>query len=341
MRISCLILAFVVSFPGFAQDTFSIVAVDPETGEVGSAGATCVPGIGSLGGVILLSGIIPGRGGVNAQAWICINPHINLDNAIAQMQAGLSPEEIIVWLQANDACFSQNFNPAYRQYGIVDLDSIGEPRSAAFTGESADDWKGHITGPNYSIQGNILKGPEVLDSMESRFLATQGALAEKLMAAMQGANQVGADARCIAAGTSSTSAFLRVFKPDDSPQAPYLQLNVAETPSGVEPIDSLQSLFDAWLATSTGAIDNQKQLFRLYPNPARDIFIIEQVESSLANPYSIRILDMNGRLVMETRFSGPRMEIPVSQIGPAGVYFGEVNESAGKIVFRERLVLLD
>jgi uncharacterized Ntn-hydrolase superfamily protein len=169
MRISCLILAFVISFPGFAQDTFSIVAVDPETGEVGSAGATCVPGIGSLGGVILLSGIIPGRGGVNAQAWICINPHINLDNAIAQMQAGLSPEEIIVWLQTNDACFSQNFNPAYRQYGIVDLDSIGEPRSAAFTGESADDWKGHITGPNYSIQGNILKGPEVLDSWKRVF----------------------------------------------------------------------------------------------------------------------------------------------------------------------------
>lgn len=47
-----------------AQDTFSIVAVDPATGEVGSAGATCVEGIGNFGGVILLSGIIPGRGGV-------------------------------------------------------------------------------------------------------------------------------------------------------------------------------------------------------------------------------------------------------------------------------------
>ena len=43
----------------WAQDTFSIVAVDPATGEVGSAGATCVEGIGALGGVILLSGIVP------------------------------------------------------------------------------------------------------------------------------------------------------------------------------------------------------------------------------------------------------------------------------------------
>jgi len=163
-----------------AQDTFSIIAVDPQTGEVGSAGATCVDGIAQWGGIQLLNKIIPGKGGVNAQAFICLNPHINLDNAITQMENGLSPQEIIDWLTTNDQCFSQNFNPEFRQYGVVELDANGEARVAAFTGSLADDYKGHITGPNYSIQGNILLGAEVLEGMENGFLNTPGSLADKL-----------------------------------------------------------------------------------------------------------------------------------------------------------------
>ena len=221
-----LLIGLFLSFSLSSQDTFSIVAVDPETGEIGSAGATCVDGIAQFGGIKILNTIIPGRGGVNAQAWICINPHINLDNAIEQMEMGLNPEEIITWLTENDACFSQSFDPAYRQYGIADFDDQGNPRTAAFTGENADDYKGHILGDTYAIQGNILLGPEVLEGMEMGFINTEGSLAEKLMAAMQGANIPGADARCLNRGTSSTSAFLKVVKPDDDPEEPFLLLDV-------------------------------------------------------------------------------------------------------------------
>ena len=87
------------------------------------------------------------------------------------------------------------------------------------------DYKNHIVGPNYAIQGNILSGQAILDSMEARFLATPGPLADKLMAALQGANVPGADTRCLANGTSSLSAFLRVAKPNDLPGAFYLDLN--------------------------------------------------------------------------------------------------------------------
>ena len=249
-----------------AQDTFSIVAVDPSTGEVGSAGASCVDGAGSIGGVQIISKLIPNRGGINGQAWICVNPHINLDLGINEMMNGSSPEEIIQYLIDNDGCSSQNFNPEFRQYGIVDFDSDGNPRSAGFTGSSADEYKGHLLGDNYAIQGNILLGPEILEQMEAGFVNTEGSLAEKLMAAMQGANVPGADSRCIERNTSSTSAFLMVAQADDEFLQPSLFLNVAEMPMGEEPIDSLQTLFDEWQLSSSVEFAIHDD-FIIFPNP--------------------------------------------------------------------------
>ena len=151
-----LFIVLFLSLTIYAQDTFSIIAVDPETGEVGSAGASCVDGIGDFGGLIdIITDIIPGRGGVNSQAFVCI-PNTNLANAIDQMEAGLSPDEIIDYLINNDDCSSQNFNPEFRQYGIADLDPEGNPRTAGFTGSLADDFKDDRQGATYSVQGNIL-----------------------------------------------------------------------------------------------------------------------------------------------------------------------------------------
>ena len=252
-----------------AQDTFSIVAADPDTGEIGAAGASCVDGAASIGGVHIISKLIPNRGGINAQAWICVNPHVNLDNGILQMITGSSPDEIIQYLQENDECFSQNYNPEYRQYGIVDFDGNGGVRTAGFTGNSADNYKGHILGPNYAIQGNILLGPEILEQIEQGFINTEGSLAEKLMAAIQGANVAGADARCLDRGTSSTSAFLKVTKPDDDFLQPSLFLNIEEMPFGVEPIDSLQNLFDEWFTSSIDPLFSSKKI-KIFPNPSSD-----------------------------------------------------------------------
>ena len=264
-----------------AQDTFSIIAADPETGEIGAAGATCVDGIAAFGGIQLLNRIIPGRGGVNAQASICVNPHINLDNAMDQMDLGLSPQQIIDWLVENDECFANGFDPTHRQYGIVDFSADGEIRSAAYTGENAMDYKGDRTGATYAIQGNILLGPEVLDGMEAGFNNTEGTLAERLMAAMQGANIAGADSRCLDRGTSSTSAFMRILRPNDDPAEPYLELNVLETPFGVEPIDSLQVLFDEWeLVNNVNDIDLGDKL-RIYPNPSAGRYTVS-VDAELA-----------------------------------------------------------
>jgi uncharacterized Ntn-hydrolase superfamily protein len=259
-----------------AQDTFSIVAIDTVTGEIGSAGASCIDENQIVGGAIIISDILPGHGAIHTQSYW---NSTNQQNAHDRMEEGLSPQEIIEWLIDNDA----GNNPSIRQYGIVDTDPAGQPRSAAFTGDNCLDYKNHITGPNYSIQGNILLGEEILNNMEAEFLFNTGSLAEKLMAALQGANVPGADSRCAGEGVSSLSAFIRVAWPSDTNGVFYLDLNVPSTPYGVEPIDSLQVLFDEWLGIHVGMDESRNENdISIYPNPARDWLVVESQQAGLA-----------------------------------------------------------
>ena len=157
------------------------------------------------------------------------------------MDMGLSPDEIIDYIVENDV----SNNPFIRQYGIIDIYEGG--RSAAYTGENCMDYKAHILGDTYAIQGNILLGEEILINMENNFNSTFGSLSDKLMAALQGANIEGADSRCLDNGTSSLSAFIRVAEPSDSEGSFFLDLNINNTNNGQEPIDLLQTLYDQWL----------------------------------------------------------------------------------------------
>ncbi|MEP2937239.1 MAG: DUF1028 domain-containing protein [Gilvibacter sp.] len=295
MKKSILIVGLIlVHHLGFGQDTFSIVAVDPATGEVGSAGASCVDGAAAFGGIIdIISGIIPGKGGVNSQAYVCI-PNGNLQNALDQMQAGDSPSEIIGYLLANDEfpCSSSFSDPSYRQYGIADLDDDNNPRTAGWSGANTDDYKDDIQEATFSVQGNILLNATVLENMRDNFNATTGTLADKLMAAMQGANFAGADSRCLDRGTSSTTAFLQVYRADDLPGSPYLRLNIEEMPFGEEPIDSLQSLYDQFLSVP----DLQRLAsMTISPNPVKDVTTLTYDPS--IRIVDLKIYDINGRLM--------------------------------------------
>ena len=327
MRIFFIPFLFFFAFLAQAQDTFSIIAADEATGEIGAAGASCVDGIAQFGGIKILNKIIPGRGGVNAQAWICINPHSNLEASIEKLVEGLSPEEVIEWIKENDQCSSQNFNPEYRQYGVVDFASDNTVRVAAHTGEQADDYKGHILGVNYAIQGNILLGPEVLEAMEQGFLNTEGSLAEKLMGAMQGANIPGADQRCLARGTSSTSAFLRVVKPEDDPDDPYLDIGMLEMPFGEEPIDSLQILFDEWsLSNNTDEIPSSS-VINIYPNPTQDYISINTNSGVVFN--KVIIYNSQGQKLIQENLNISsnyhKIQLIKNNLGVVlvGVYFDE------------------
>jgi uncharacterized Ntn-hydrolase superfamily protein len=235
-----LLIIFIILFVKdvISQDTFSIVAIDSLTGEVGSAGASCVDmfttGIPTND---FLGQLIPGLGAINTQAWYIPS---NQTNATNRMNMGDTPSQIIDWLVVNDV----QSTPELRQYGIVAMVN-GSSQAAAYTGTSTENYKNHIIGDNYSIQGNILLGQEVLDSMEARFMNESGDLTCKLMAALQGANMAGADTRCSGNGTSSLFAFIKVAQPTDMFGSPSFNISVrTHSNSNIEPIDSLQIMFD-------------------------------------------------------------------------------------------------
>ena len=231
MRETLLFLIIVSTRILVSQDTFSIVAVDTITGEVGSAGASCIQGS------IIISDIHPGVGAIHTQSyWNAINQ----DSAASLMDQGYSPQNIIDWLVENDA---EN-NPTIRQYGIIDL--IDGGRSAGFTGENCFDFKGHKLGENYAIQGNILLGQSILDDMEAAFLTQYGTFEEKLMASLMATNVTGADTRCTPYGTPAISAFIRVADPDNSEDSLYMDINVNNAPLTLNPLDSLNVLYWDW-----------------------------------------------------------------------------------------------
>jgi uncharacterized Ntn-hydrolase superfamily protein len=210
---------------------------------------------------------------------------------------------------------------------------------AAYTGINCDDYKNHILGPNYTIQGNILLGQEILDSMEARFLSTEGELACKLMAALQGAKVIGADTRCLDDGVSSLSAFLRVAQPLDPPDDLYLDINVPLTPMGVDPIDSLQTLVDAWGSCLVSGLKkpNSNAALKVFPNPSSNVVFVTS-EKTLKNA-TFSLFDARGQKILDkTNCSGLQFEMQIHL--PAGVYFYRLTEQSvllgsGKIMVQQ------
>ena len=172
--------------PATARATYSIVATDSMTGQVGGAVTSCV---GSQGvGVVYRPSV--GHGGVNAQAAANATGR---DRAVVLLGMDVAPADIIqmITTSAFDASF------ATRQYGIVNL--MG--RAAGFTGSGAMDYKedrqntwGRYT---YSIQGNILTGKAVIDQAEMGFQNGGCDLADKMMLTLEaGALNSQGDSRC-------------------------------------------------------------------------------------------------------------------------------------------------
>lgn len=326
-QLALLLLVCAFAQPSFSQDTFSIVAVDSTSGEIGSAGASCLDNIQFPGsnGAIIISNILPGRGAIHTQSYYTAG---NQNTARTKMQQGLSPSEIIEWMKTHDS----NFNPNGRQYGIVDFSPTGSPRSAAFTGPNCLDWKGHRTGPNYAIQGNILLGPQIIDSMEVRFLRATGSLADRLMYSLQGANVVGADSRCTANGTSSLSAFVRVAKPGDPANNFHLNLNVPSLPAGQEPIDSLQTLYNQWKTTAVA--EPSAAVAQIFPNPASGqvTVVLEETEGVF------ELYDLRGQRVFSQKIQrGTNRAVPAAL--PSGVFFVKIAVE-GKAALTQKLAWL-
>lgn len=221
--------------PPHATATWSIVAVDPRTEEVGSAAATCTEWVERI------VGIAPGHGVIVAQA----RSHADArTRGVEMLLNGTEPQAVL------DAVTNpeDDSHVLERQYGVAAL-GFGAA-SAAFTGSKTGGWKGHATAEGVAVQGNIIPGPEVVDATMTAFEKSEGLrLGERLLLALEAGSLAGGDRRC--GEQKALSAYLMVARPRDSTDDPYLQLVVPEQPEGgPNPVHLLREQFEEWRETT-------------------------------------------------------------------------------------------
>src|SRR6476659_9401210 len=158
--------------------TWSIIARDPLTGQIGVAVATRFFAVGAR-----VPHIAPGIGGIATQA--LVNPYYGIDG-VKLLREGKSPREVIDTMIASDA------GRESRQLHVMDA----KGRIAAHTGRECVDWCGHVKGDGFSIAGNMLAGPRVLDDTAKAYAANKALpLARRLIAAMKAGEAAGGDKR--------------------------------------------------------------------------------------------------------------------------------------------------
>jgi uncharacterized Ntn-hydrolase superfamily protein len=160
-----------------AVNTFSIVAVDPKSGDLGIAVASKFLAVGAVTNFAEAK-----VGAVVTQAWAntTYGPR-----GLALLRNGANAEDALAVLTKADE------GREHRQSAVVDA----KGRVAAFTGAKCNAWAGHRTGKTYSVQGNLLTGKEVIDAMAEAFEKAEGPLAERLTAALAAGEAAGGDKR--------------------------------------------------------------------------------------------------------------------------------------------------
>jgi uncharacterized Ntn-hydrolase superfamily protein len=204
--LTCCILLALSALPSAAQErnifdnqipgqetwfsTFSIIAFDPATNELGVAVQSRAFGAG---------GSVPwAEAGVGAVATQAASNRTYGPKAMALLKQGLTPEEVIKKITDDDP------GRDTRQVAVIDA----KGRMAAYTGKHVIDrnfdetdhvhfggYAGSIAGKNYSVQGNTLASEQVLKAMAAGYENSKGTMAERLMDALDGGQSKGGDTR--------------------------------------------------------------------------------------------------------------------------------------------------
>src|SRR3989304_3477763 len=157
--------------------TFSIVALDRSTGELGIAVASKFLAVGAA---------VPwariGAGALATQAWANLSYG---PGGLALLEEGVPAEEGVRRLTEPDE------NREHRQWGGVDRSG----NAAAWTGRDCFNWAGHRTGKGYTCQGNILTGAAIVEAMAETYERAGGALPERLLAVLESGQAEGGDGR--------------------------------------------------------------------------------------------------------------------------------------------------
>jgi uncharacterized Ntn-hydrolase superfamily protein len=157
--------------------TFSIVARDPQTGDLGVATASKFLAVGA---VVPFAVAEVGAIATQSYANTSFGPR-----AIEALMAGMPLDLVDAGFRATDPQIAQ------RQYGMVAADGA----SVTFTGEGCHPWAGGVAKPGLAAQGNILAGPQVIEALVAGYEQHDGPFPERLLAGLLAADRAGGDQR--------------------------------------------------------------------------------------------------------------------------------------------------
>lgn len=194
--------------------TWSIVARDPESSDLGVAVASRFFAVGSR-----VPHIRSHVGAVATQAFV--NPHYGTEG-LKQMTSGMAPQEVV------DAMTAADEGRDSRQVHMIDA----QGRQAGYTGSECVDWAGHLIEENVSVAGNMLAGPEVVGTtLESYLRHSELPMLERLLKAMEAGEAAGGDKR------GRQSAALVIYRGETYP---WLDLRADDH---ADPLSELRRLY--------------------------------------------------------------------------------------------------
>lgn len=171
--------------------TYSIVAYDEETGQLGVAVQSHWFSVGTS-----VPWIKAGVGAVATQSFVKIEYG---PNGLKLMENGFSADKAL------DVLVKDDEHGDVRQVGMVDANG----KAAAHTGKNCIQYAGHIGGAGYTVQANLMASPEVPAAMVRSYESTKGELVDRLVAALEGAQKEGGDIR----GKQSAALIVTSGKP--------------------------------------------------------------------------------------------------------------------------------
>ncbi len=204
--------------------TFSLCAIDPATGQSGAGVTTRVPFVGRA---------VPHvRAGVGA---VCTQASTRVEygqEGLDLMAKGVEPAAAMAQMMATDP------QKESRQLALIDM----KGRSVAHTGKNNSFWAGSKQGKNYTVQANIMVGPEVVEAVAATFEASEGSgmpLAERMILALEAGQQKGGDSRW----GNLQSAAIKIADPNDPGRGGdhiALAIEVGEHP---EPVGEMKRIY--------------------------------------------------------------------------------------------------
>lgn len=259
-------LVALVLIPRSASATWSVVALNSKTGQSVVASATCVAGANLVrrappfGLRSIQAIVVPGKAAAAAQANVDAT-FANQNLIYAELQKGTDPAKIIEMLSV-DPMFQG------RQFGIIDMTGRAAGHSGATNGKSSLHEQGQVPGQPifYSVQGNILTNDDVVHDAVKAFIADNGELTDRVMAAMEAADAKGGDSRCTCDSIPKTPApcvtkhahvaYILLAEKTDTNNALYsdgdfsMFISVSEQDIKADedgnPVKTLRLRYDAW-----------------------------------------------------------------------------------------------